>query len=111
MRVGAGSAGLSINSDQVILRASQVTGTVLLINLGNASFSVNGLPSLFTAATPTSITQIQAQTSSQTVFVKVNLNGLTGLAPGQTVSVGGFLFNTITATGSPTLATETVVGR
>lgn len=111
VRVEAGSAGLSINSNQVILRTSGVTATVFLINVGSANFSVNVLPSLFTSATPTSITQILAQTSSQTVFVNVNLNGLSGLATGQIVSSGGFLFNTITSTGSPTMATETVVGR
>lgn len=110
VRVGTGSVGLAISSNQLILRPSQITAVISLINAGNASFTLGTLPSLFTTATPTAITQILVQTSTQTVFTNPNAgqSGFTGLAAGQPVSTGGFLFNTASGTAQVTLAAETV---
>jgi hypothetical protein len=110
VRVGSSSSGLAISSSRLILRPAQITAAIFLVDTGNARFTVNTLPSLFSSATPSTITQIMVQTTSQTVFINptVNQPGLTGLAAGQPVSTGGFLFNTPSGTAPVTQAAQTV---
>ena len=94
---------MSVTTDQVTLHRSQVTATVLSTN--GANFTVSNLNSLFTTATPP-ITQIDVQTSSQTVFEGVA--DATGLAAGDRVSMRGLLFMTA---GNPLLVADTVYKR
>ena len=103
------SSGLTINTSRVALRMTQVTAIVG--SVGATNFTVVGLPSLFTTASPVAINQILAQTSSQTMFFNLTPPSLAGLATNDNVSVKGLLFNTINTAGSPTLVTEKVRGR
>lgn len=110
-QIGQGTSGLAINSGQLILRLTQMPAEVLTVNTGSAYFTLTKLAGLFTNATPTNITQIKVQTSSQTNFINpVNSQqGVTGVGTsGQPVAIGGFMFNTIGAIGYPTIASETV---
>ena len=77
----------------VRLESSEVTATVAATNPSSApaSFTLNGLPPLFTGETPP-ITEIKVDTVTGTDFE--NVSGVSGLADGNTVSVGGLLFNT-----------------
>jgi hypothetical protein len=102
--VGAVTAGLSpsFSTDQLVLFPTQVTGLVSGINLGASNFTVNGLPGVYTNAAPTPINQILVQTTTQTSFSNLTVNGLTGLSAGNRVSAEGWLFKT---TGSPNPAT------
>jgi hypothetical protein len=76
---------VTISTDRVRLRTSQLTATVASVATPN--FIVNNLPGLFTAA---GISQIQVVTSSQTDFD--GLSGISNLAPGAKVSARGLLF-------------------
>jgi hypothetical protein len=105
------SPAIAFPTDRLTLEPSQVTATVSLINLGAANFTLNNLPSLFTTATPTPITQIVAQTSTQTNFENLTPNALTGLAGGSRVSVEGWLFNTPAGSSPATIAARKVRGR
>jgi len=82
-----GSSGTNITTDRVRLRMSRFTATVASVVPPN--FSLSGLPSLFTGATP-AVNQIQVQTSAQTEFEGVT--GVSSLAAGNTVSLRGLLF-------------------
>jgi hypothetical protein len=108
--VTATAGGPAFSANQVTLRAGNVDADVSLIDQGTSTFSITDLPVLFTTLTPTSITQITAQTSSTTFFEDLNLDALAGLAAGQPVAVNGLLFNTILSTGYPTLDALTVRG-
>jgi hypothetical protein len=100
IRIPTSTTGTSVTTDQVTLHRSQVTATVLSTN--GANFTVSNLNSLFTTATPP-ITQIDVQTSSQTMFEGVT--NATALAAGDQVSMRGLLFMT---TGNPLLVADTV---
>ncbi|HKM91772.1 MAG TPA: DUF5666 domain-containing protein [Candidatus Acidoferrales bacterium] len=84
---------ITANASSVQLEPSQITATVSAVNAMAAppNFILNGLPPLFTGG---GITMIQVDTVSGTDFE--NVNGIGALAPGQTVSVAGLLFNTAT---------------
>ena len=101
----------SFSTDQVILVPSQITALVFTINLGAASFTINGLPPFFTNAVPNPITQITEQTSSQTTFENLTTSDLTSLAAGNQVSVEGWLFNTPSAVAPATMVVFKVRGR
>jgi hypothetical protein len=89
----------TISTDRIRLRPSQITGQVGAIN-SDGTFTLTGLSTLFTAATP-AVTSITVELVSKMEFEDVS--SLSGLAVGNTVSVKGLLFNT---TGSPTLLTK-----
>ena len=93
-----------------MLRQSEWTANVGVINAGTASFSLGSLPSLFTTAAPTNISSLNVDTSAST---KSNLTpaGIGGLASQNPVSVKGLVFNTITDIGSPSVVATVVVGR
>ena len=95
--VGPGSPTI-VTENRVELRSSRFTATVSTLN--GTTFVVNKLPTIFTA---NGITQIVVQTSALTEFE--NVNGVNGLASGDTVSVRGPLFQTAIGT---VLASEVV---
>ncbi len=94
----------SVTTDLVRLWPSQITGQVGAINTTTGTFTLTGLSSLFTGASPT-ITTINVVTLSKMRFE--DFSGLSSLTPGNTVSVRGLLFNT---PGTPTLVTRTMRG-
>ena len=97
------SIQVSFTASSVRLEASELTATVDTVNPPN--FTLDQLPPLFTGATP-SITEIDVETVTGTNFE--NITGVSALAGGDTVSVGGLLFNTTT---TPTLVAERVYQR
>ncbi|MBZ5698754.1 MAG: hypothetical protein LAN18_09425 [Acidobacteriia bacterium] len=96
------SSGNLINADRVRLRSSRITATVQTI--GAPSIFLYNLPSLFSGH---SITQIQAQTSAQTILSE---NGVaiifTQIPISSVVSVRGPLFN---VSGARTLVATKVI--
>ena len=105
----------AFTTDRLALEQSQFPAAISSINPGNLSFFVNNLSPIFTQAPSGSITQIQVFTStsspSQTQFQTLptgTFADLTTAPPNNIVFVGGFLFNTIGATGSPSVAVEVV---
>jgi hypothetical protein len=100
LSIAAGASGPIAGTDRVRLRRSRLTASVFLKS--DPNFTVNNLPGLFAGATPL-ITQIQAQTSNQTVFEGVA--GFFALNLGDTVSLRGLLFKTL---GDPALVADTV---
>lgn len=103
IRIPSGTVGSSVSTDQVTLHRSQVTATVMSTSV--STFTLNNLSSLFTSATPP-ITQIDVQTSPQTVFE--NVSDVTGLKAGDQVSVRGLLFKTA---GTPLMVADAVTKR
>ncbi|HTP45091.1 MAG TPA: hypothetical protein VMJ13_11020, partial [Candidatus Acidoferrum sp.] len=100
-----------IQSTQIVLRQSEWTANVGVINAGNASFALGSLPSLFTTAAPTNISSLNVDTSASTQFLNLTPAGIGGLASQNPVSVKGLVFNTITDIGSPSVVATVVVGR
>lgn len=94
---------IAFTANNVQLESSELTATVAAVK--SPSFTLNGLPPLFTGATP-AITEIGVDTVSGTNFE--NITGVSALADGNTVSVGGLLFNTAS---TPTLVAERVMLR
>jgi hypothetical protein len=99
-----------ITVDQVQLEPSYVTATITAINTGGnpQTFTLGTLPSFFTNA---GITSIQVDVLSTTQFETEEdqmVSGLSSLKTGDTVSVRGLLFNTMT---TPTMVAEKVVSR
>ncbi len=92
----------TITTDLVRLWPSQITGQVGSAGVSNSTFTLTGLSSLFTGATPP-ITSITVVMLSEMTMMDDSETG--SLAAGQTVSVKGLLFNT---TGAPTLVTRTL---
>ncbi len=92
----------TVTTDLVRLWPSQITGQVGTVNTTTGTFTLTGLSSLFTGATP-SIKTVNVVTLSQMSFE--DFSGLSSLTPGNTVSVKGLLFNT---PGTPTLVTRTM---
>ncbi|HXZ11850.1 MAG TPA: DUF4382 domain-containing protein [Candidatus Sulfotelmatobacter sp.] len=91
--------------DSVLLEASEITGTVTGVNPGATppNFILGGLPPLLAKA---GITQITVEAVSGTDFE--NVSGVGGINTGDTVSVGGLVFNT---SGQPTDVAERVFDR
>lgn len=101
---------LMITVDQVQLEPSYVTATVTAINTGGnpQTFTLGMLPSPFTNA---GITSIQVDVLSNTQFETEEdqmTSGLGSFTTGNTVSVRGLLFNTMT---TPTIVAEKIVSR
>jgi hypothetical protein len=105
------TSGIAITTSHLLLRLSQITAQVGTINIGGANFTLVGLSSLFTTASPNAINQILVQTSSQTQFFNLSPLSVAGLAAGNNLSVKGLLFNTFRTVGNPTLVAEKVRGR
>jgi hypothetical protein len=99
---GTGGAPGSVTSDSVVLGRSQFTGTISAINSTNQSFVMNSLNGLFVQ---NAITSVAVDTGTNTTFSGVS--GFTGLATGNTLIVGGLLFNT--PTGPVLVANQVVV--
>ena len=95
----------AIPVDSVLLEASEITGTVTGVNSAATppNFILGGLPPLFTKA---GITQITVEAVSGTDFE--NVAGVGGIKTGDTVSVGGLVFNT---SSQPTDVAERVFDR
>jgi hypothetical protein len=101
---------LTITVDQVQLEPSYVTATITAINSGGnpQTFTLGTLPSFFTNA---GITSFQVAVLSTTQFETEEdqmVSGLSAFKTGDTVSVRGPLFNTMT---TPTMVAEKVVSR
>lgn len=101
----------TISTTQIVLRQSQWTANVGVINVGNGSFSLGSLPSLFTNAAPVNISTLTVDTSASTQFLNLTPAGIGGLASQNPVSVKGLVFNTINDIGQPSVAATVVVGR
>src|SRR5207247_4658548 len=100
------NVSITVGTDKVRLEPSPVTATVTAINAGAnpPNFTLGSLPMFFTA---NGITAIQVDVLTTTQFFN-DATGLAGLSTGNTVSVGGLLFNT---TGTPTRVAEKVLLR
>src|SRR5579859_121771 len=98
LAVSSSIAGTTVTTDLVTLHTSQLAGTVASVNA--PSFTVNNLPSLFTA---NGINQVQVQTSSGTEFE--NISSVSSLATGTKVVLRGLLFKTA---GDPILVAKKV---
>jgi hypothetical protein len=102
---------LMVTVDQVQLEPSHVTGTITVINTGGnpQTFTLASLPMFFTNA---GISSIQVDSLSTTQFETEEdqsmVSGLSSLKTGDTISVRGLLFNTMT---TPTMLGEKVVNR
>ena len=101
---------VTVTVDQVQLEPSDITGTVTAINTSSnpPTFTLGMLPAFFQNA---KITSIQVDVLSNTRFETEEdhmVSGLTSFKTGDTVSVRGLLFNTMT---TPTMAAEKVVNR
>ena len=98
------SGGITITTDLVRLRPSQITGQVGTNN-GNGSFTLTGLSPLFTGATPPVTTINVMALSNSDMDDSSGMASMFSLAPGSMVSVRGLLFNTPT---TPTLVTRKI---
>ena len=101
---------LTITVDQVQLEPSYATATITAVNTGGnpQTFTLGTLPSFFTNA---GIMSIQVDVLSTTQFETEEdqmVSGLSSFKTGDTVSVRGLLFNTMT---TPTMVAEKVVSR
>ncbi len=91
-RQGSVSAGTppTIDGSRVTLKKATFTARVKQKLANGTDFLVDNLPSLFTTASPTAVTEIEVRTSSQTGFD--NVSNVAALNVGDTVSVRGLLF-------------------
>lgn len=99
-----------ITIDQVQLEPSFVTATITTINTGSnpQTFTLGSLPMFFTNA---GIMSIQVDVLSTTQFETEEdqtMSGFSSLKPGDTVSVRGLLFDSMT---TPTMVAQKVVRR
>ena len=102
VRRNSSSSGNVINADRVRLRSSRISATVQSVPA--PSISLYNLPSLFSGH---GVTQIQAQTSPQTIFSENNnLINISLIPVSSVVSVRGPLFN---VSGARTLVATKVV--
>ncbi len=101
----------TISTTQIVLRQSEWTANVGAINVGQGTFGLGSLPSLFTTALPTNISSLNVNTFASTQFLNLTPAGVGGLAAQNPVSVKGLIFNTIVAIGQPSVAATVVVGR
>ena len=93
------NGGVTMNTNQVTLEASELSGTVQSVDSGSGTLVLTNLSPLFTA---NGITQILVQTDSNTQFE--NVAGLGSLSATQNVSVSGALLENGTS-GAELLAT------
>jgi hypothetical protein len=105
--ISASSAAnpLPLTTLRVRLDETQVTAKIKSIDSSTAfTLDATTLPPLFAGTTSIKVQTITTQPPTQFQ----NVNGISGLAVGDTVSVGGLLFNTPTG---PTLVAEKVLKR
>lgn len=96
------SSGISINADRVLLRSSRITASVQ--SLGSPYIYLYNLPSIFSG---NGVTQIQAETSAQTIYYEIgSVINFSKITPADLVSVRGPLFN---VSGTRTLVATKVV--
>lgn len=105
----------SYTTDRIALEPAQINAAVSSVSPGTSVFVLSPLPPLFSQASSNTVLRIQVLTVAPgttpgTVFQDLPQLNVGGLTVGQSVSVGGFLFNTIGTTGSPTVVAETVRG-
>ncbi|HEV2617905.1 MAG TPA: hypothetical protein VGU63_14995 [Candidatus Acidoferrales bacterium] len=101
----------SFTTDRIALEPTQLTATVASVSPSTSILTLNQLPVIFVDNPIGSVSQIQVTTVSPgTLFLNLSPASLSGVTAGQTVSVGGFLFNTISTSGSPTIVADAVVG-
>jgi hypothetical protein len=93
----------SFTASAAYLEASQVIGQIGTVNTSSSSLTVNSLSGLFTASRPV-IQQMTAQTDATTSYTGFTASSFSALASGQFLAAKGPLFNTVGATGSPTLS-------
>src|SRR6266705_1755057 len=101
---------VTVTVDQVQLEPSDITGTITAINTASnpQTFTLGMLPAFFQNA---KIMSIQVDVLSNTQFETEEdrmVSGLSSFKTGDTVSVRGLLFNTMT---TPTMVAEKVVNR
>ncbi|MHB8486192.1 MAG: hypothetical protein ACYDCM_10770 [Candidatus Acidiferrales bacterium] len=107
----------AFTSDRLALEQTQLEANVSSISPQASPFPLfvlNTLPPIFSQP-PSPATQLQILVtgvgqSSGTVFEDLTPLGITGLSVSQSVTVGGFLFNTAGTIGSPTIVAATVRG-
>jgi hypothetical protein len=97
---GTGTAPGTVATDNVTLVPSQFGGTVNTLDSTDQSFDINGLNGQFTG---NNISDVTVDTGTGTAFTGGTMNNFTGLAAGNTVNVGGLLFNSPTEGGAPVL--------
>lgn len=100
------NVSVTLNTDKVRLEPSPVTGTISAINssANPPNFTLGSLDTFFTG---NGVSAVQVDVLSSTEFIN-DSTGLAGLSTGNTVSVGGLLFNT---SGTPTIVAERVLLR
>ena len=101
-------SNLVVTVDQVQLEPSRVTGTISAVNTGGnpQTFTLANLPLSFTKAGISSIQVDVLSTTQLETEEDQMVSGLGSLKMGDTVSVRGLLFNTMT---TPTMVAEKVV--
>jgi Domain of unknown function (DUF4382) len=97
---GSGTTPGTIATDNLTLVPSQFGGTINTLNSSDQSFDLNGLNGEFTG---NGVTDVTVDTGANTTFTGSTTNNFTGLAAGNTVNVGGLLFNSPTEGGAPVL--------
>ena len=97
-----------ITVDQVQLGSARVTGTISAVNAGGnpQTFTLANLPLSFTKAGISSIQVDVLSTTQLETEEDQMVSGLSALNMGDTVSVRGLLFNTMT---TPTMVAEKVL--
>jgi len=92
-------SSVTLNTNQVTLEASEISGTIQSVNASGNTFVLANLSPLFTA---NGVTQILVQTDNNTQFE--NVTGIGSLSATQNVSVSGVLLENGTS-GAELLAT------
>ncbi|HLJ41391.1 MAG TPA: hypothetical protein VKT50_07865 [Candidatus Acidoferrales bacterium] len=108
----------AFTADRLALEQTQLEANVSSISPQAQPFPFfvfNPLPPLFTQASVGPATQLQvditgAGQSGGTSFQDLTPLNISGLTQGQSVTAGGFLFNTTGTVGSPTIVATTVRG-
>ncbi|HVA72791.1 MAG TPA: DUF5666 domain-containing protein [Candidatus Limnocylindrales bacterium] len=102
----------SFTTDRIALEPTQLNAAVSSISSQAQPlplFVLKPLPPMFSQAPINSVTQIQVLISPTTQFEGPSLTSLSSLQVGNVVSVGGFLFNTTSTTGSPSIVANAVI--
>lgn len=95
VRVSSAVSGTNVinaTASSVILRFSRLTATVNSVS--GSTFTITGLPAYF-APTPTTTPSVQTY-SNATIFEGVT-GGISGISPGQTVSISVLFLNPVTS--------------
>jgi hypothetical protein len=98
---------VTFTADRLALEQTQLMAAVNTVSAPD--FTLNSLPALFSNNPAGPVLQIQVVTSpTQTTFQDLTNDSISGIAPPDVVSVGGFLFS---APGNPSLGGVTVRGQ